>query len=207
MNCLLNEEMSEVIERYRKLSGDYEYKEFFLGCISINQGDRRWVSQFRIQNNPIITVYEPKQVIGGGCGAMFCDLSKNKAKEIGFVPNAPSYRRVRRGINIFGICNCRTCIANGKEVAVIINDSKFDLISQRNKLFCPKCHSFIEPKAVGFYLYKYQISGKKIENDRNVPFRIPPDEATNKNGLKYFVPDLNGEVMMTELKIKVLEYL
>ena len=138
---------------------------------------------------------------------MFTDLSKNKAKEISFSQFAPSYREVTRGINIFGICNCKNCVAYKKEVVVNIYNREFDLIKERDNLFCPECQSPIIPKTVGFYLCRYQISGKKIENNRVEKFMNPIDEATNSNSVKYFDPDLNGEVMMIELKIEVLEYL
>ena len=48
---------------------------------------------------------------------------------------------------------------------------------------------------------------KKIENNRIEKFMNPIDEATNSNSVKYFDPDSNGEVMMIDLKIEVLEYL
>ena len=60
---------------------------------------------------------------------------------------------------------------------------------------------------MGFYLCKFQISGKKVENDVIKQFKNPPDEAVNKKSIKYFDPDLNGEVMISELLIEVLEYL
>ena len=48
---------------------------------------------------------------------------------------------------------------------------------------------------------------KKIENNRIEKFMNPIDEATNSNSVKYFDPDSNGEVMMIDLKIEVLDYL
>jgi hypothetical protein len=51
---------------------------------------------------------------------MFTDISKNKTKEIGFSKKALSYRKVTKGINIFGICKFKKCKAYKKEVVVRI---------------------------------------------------------------------------------------
>ncbi len=59
---------------------------------------------------------------------------------------------------------------------------------------------------MGFYLCKYKIYGKKISNGREEYFENKIDEARNKNTVKYFDPDSNGEVMMTQLIFEVIEY-
>ena len=60
-----------------------------------------------ITNNANIFVVTTKGLKGGGYPMMLTDLSKNKTKELKFSSNAPSYRKVTKGINIFGICNCK----------------------------------------------------------------------------------------------------
>ena len=206
VECNHNEKVSELIERYRNESGDYDTsKKFIFNAKNLNQFLS--LAEAGIYNGSNIFVVSTVGVKGAGYAMMFTDLSKNKAKEISFSPFAPSYREVTRGINIFGICNCKNCVAYKKEVVVNIYNREFDLIKERDNLFCPKCQSPIIPKTVGFYLGRYQISGKKIENNRVEKFMNPIDEATNSNSVKYFDPDLNGEVMMIELKIEVLEYL
>ena len=137
---------------------------------------------------------------------LFSDVSKNKTKEIGFSKNAPSYRKACKGINIFGICHCKKCIAYKKEVVVRIAEKKFDLINEKDKLFCPECESLIIPKTVGFYLCKFRIYGKKIVDDNIVKFENDIDEANNKKSVKYFDPELNGEVVVSKLIFEVLEY-
>ena len=81
------------------------------------------------------------------------------------------------------------------------------MIKEKENLFCPECDSLIIPKTVGFYLCKFLIYGKKIENNEIKNFQNEDDVANNKNSLKYFDPDLNGEVMLIELIFEVLEYL
>ena len=138
---------------------------------------------------------------------MFTDLSKNKTKEIGLSKKTPSYKKVTKGINIFGICNFKKCKAYKKVVVVKIKKKKLDLIKERDKLFCPECEATIIPKTVGFYLCKFRIYGKKLVNDQLERFENEEDEANKKDSLKYFDPELNGEVTVFELIFEVLEYL
>ena len=209
IRCNPNEKVSELIERYRNESNDYDpLKRFIFLEKDLKDLDQRTtISEAGIRHNSNIFVIPTRDVVGAGYAMMFTDLSKNKTKELGFSPNAPLFRSVTRGINIFGICNFRNCVAYRNEVVVKINRTKFDLIKERDLLFCPECQSPIIPKTIGFYLCRFQISGKKLENNRIETFMNPPDEARNFNSVKYFDPDLNGEVMLTELNIEVLEYL
>ena len=207
VQCKMNEKVSELIKRYRNESGDYDPKKFIFNAKILNPS--LTIFEAGILDNTIIYVNNIGKIKGGElCMKVdFTDLSQNKKKELKFSPYAPSYRQVTRGINIFGICNYRKCVAYKKEVIVNIYNREFDLIKERDNLFCPECQSNIIPKTVGFHLCRYQISGKKIENDRVEKFMNPIDEAANSDSLKYFDPDSNGKVMMIELKIEVLEYL
>lgn len=81
------------------------------------------------------------------------------------------------------------------------------MIKEKENLFCPECDSLIIPKTVGFYLCEFSIYGKKFENNKIENFQNENDVANNKKSLKYFDPDLNGEVMVIELIFEVLKYL
>ena len=204
--CSPNEKISDVIERYRKRSGDYDTTRIFLfNGLEINQSLS--VSEAALRGVLVITVLWKNNVIGRGFSMLFSDVNKNKTTEISCSKEAPSYRAVTKGINIFGICTFKKCDAYKKEVVVIINKKKFDLIKERNELFCPECGSLIIPKTVGFYLCKYKIYGKKISNSREEYFENEIEEVRNANAVKYFDPDLNGEVMITQLIFEVLAYL
>jgi len=206
VKCNQNEKVLKLIERYKDESGDYMAQKFLYNAKYLNP--HLTLAEAGIIDGSCVSVSNPGEIKGGfKCELPFTDLSQNKAKEIGFSSYAPSYRRVTRGINIFGICHCKYCKAYEEEVVVNIYNREFDLIKERDSLFCPECHSPIIPKTVGFHLCRYQISGKKYKNNRVKKFMNPIDEATNSNSVKYFDPDSNGEVMMIELKIEVLEYL
>ena len=43
----------------------------------------------------------------------FTDVSKNKIFPRGFSDNAPDYRLVKKGINIYGICRTKICSVKG----------------------------------------------------------------------------------------------
>ena len=204
--CSFNEKVSNVIKKYIIKTGDYDTtKKFIFDANDLNQS--LTVGEVGLNNGSTILVVStngPKG--GGGYGMYFSDVNKNKTREITFSKTAPSYRTVTKGINIFGICNFKKCEAYKKEVVVMINKKKFDLIKERDELFCPACESPITPKTVGFYLCKFKIYGKKINDGKEEYFENRIDEANNKNSVKYFDPDLNGEVMMTQLIFEVIEY-
>ena len=206
IHCLKSDKVSDLIQRYRNISGDSDCsKKFIFNAKNLNE--YLTVSETELSENAIIFVVPTNRIKGGGCPMMFSDVSKNKTKEIFFSKSAPSYRKAGKGINIFGICPRKKCKAFNKEVVIPIKKKIFDLIKEKENLFCPECDSLIIPKTVGFYLCKFRIYGKKIENDEIENFQNEDDMANNKNSLKYFDPDLNGEVMLIELIFEVLEYL
>ena len=207
IQCCKDEKVSDVIQRYRvKFCDNEPTKKFIFNAKALNLN--LTVAEVGLVNNANIFVVSTKGIKGaGGIPLMFTDLSKNKTKEIGLSKKAPSYRKVAKGINIFGICNFKKCKAYKKEVVVRIKKKKLDLIKERDELFCPECEATIIPKTVGFYLCKFMIYGKKLVDDQVERFEKEEDEANKKDSLKYFDPELNGEVTVIELIFEVLEYL
>ena len=160
------------------------------------------------QNELCIEVFE-RNLVKGGTPINFTDLSKQIHEEHYFSDKAPSYRIVSKGINIYGKCNGKDCIARKKIVIIPLkNIIEFDLIGEKEKLICPKCESFIIPKTVGFHLCEYRISGIKFnDNDnqtRNFEFS---GIANSENSIQYFNPEENGSTLMIKLKIEVTKFL
>ena len=117
--CKDNMKVSEVIKRFRYKINEYDKnKRFIFNNKDLNQ--TLSVSEAGLIHNSSIFVVSTHGVEGGGCPMLFTDVSKNKTKEIKFSKNAPSYRHVCKGINIFGICHCKKCEAYGEEVIVKI---------------------------------------------------------------------------------------
>ena len=207
IQCHLDEKVSDVIQRYRIKTGDQDIAKIFYCFNSRDLNPEITVAEAGLHDFAIIYVQHTGGMSGGGYSMMFTDTSKNKTREIKFSKDAPSYRGITKGINIFGICNFKKCKAYKEEVVVNVKKKKLDLIKERDELFCPECEATIIPKTVGFYLCKFVIYGKKLENGKVESFRNKEDEANNKDSVKYFDPELNGEVMVTELVFEVLEYL
>jgi len=201
-----NEKFSDVIKRYRQKSGDYSpTNKFIFSAKEIP--NNLTVSELGLSNGSNILVMKAQNTIGANYSMMFTDLSKNKTSEIRCSKTAPSYRKIIKGINIFGICTFKKCKAYKKEVVSNVKKKKIDLIKERDELFCPECEAIIIPKTVGFYLCKFLIYGKIIENGKEKCFRNKEDEANKVDSMKYFDPGLNGNVMVTELVFEVLGYL
>ena len=147
----LDEKVSDVIQIYRLKTNDNYLKLKFIFDKKVLNCDLT-VAEAGLTNKAKIFFIACSGVKGAGGAMLFTDLSKNKAKEIGFSKNAPSYRRATKGINIFGICNCKKCKAYKKEVVVPIKKKKLDLIKERDELFCPECESTIIPKTVILFM-------------------------------------------------------
>ena len=205
--CSGNEKISEIFEKFKKQTGNTNSKNKFIYS-GKNLKPNLTFYENGLMNYSVIEVLtlEP-QVKGGSTSIAFTDVSKNRIKEIKFREGAPSYRRVDKGINIFGKCNFKKCNAYKEEVVVMIEEKKFDLIKQKDELYCPECEAPINPKTVGFHLCKFKIYGKKVENGQEIDFENEIDEANDKNSIKYFDPEESGEAMMTQLIFEVIEYL
>ena len=120
---------------------------------------------------------------------------------------SPMYRIAQPGLNICGNCKCGNCIAFNDEVIVPLGRIyRYDLINEKANLRCPSCRNLIVPKTVLFYLCKYKINGKKFENDKVKSFEFF-GQAANKYSFQYYDPMANGEVLVIELIIEILEYL
>ena len=199
----MNESFSSVSEKFKNRSGmEHQNLYFYSNGEKLNLE----MNLNQIHSNSI-EAFEAEEVMGGLYSSFnFTDVSKQIHEEHYFSDDAPSYRTVTQGINIYGICKVRNCKAYKKEVVVPLRQrKKFDLIKEKDDLGCPECGGNINPKTLGFHLCKYKVSGKKFIDDKSDPFKFE-GRAENENSIQYFNPDKNGEIMLVELKIEV-EYL
>ena len=162
---------------------------------------------FRSMNNIIVF---SKTITGGGPSIEFADISKGKTKVLKFSKSAPSWRKVKKGLNIFGICLNDKCKAHNKEVVYIPkNDNfknyehEFNLNDNIEYIKCPECYKIIKVKTCGFWKCEYQFKGKKIENGELIYYDSNPKETKDDN-FEYFDPSDNGKVIWTELIIYVI---
>ena len=148
--------------------------------------------------------------IGGGPSIEFSDVSKGKIKELKFNKSAPSWRKVKDGLNIFGICQNDVCKAYNKEVVYIPKapyyeprnniEHEFNLNNNIENIKCPLCLSIIKVKTCGFWKCEYQFKGKKIEKGKLIYYDSNPRETIDDK-FEYFDPSDNGKVTWTELII------
>ena len=136
----------------------------------------------------------------------FTDVSKGNTINLDFSPSAPSYRTPTKGINIFGICKCKLCKSNGKEVVVPVKEEKMNLIEEKLNQKWPECDSVIEPKTVGFFLCKYHIYGEKIEENKLVRFDNGYQEANDREKLQYNDDFSNRKGRFTNVIFEIIEY-
>ena len=201
-----NELFSSVIEKFKKGLGLVsEFKCFYLGEI-INDPNKT-LKELNIRNWSSIEVFTIGEIPGAGFSINFTDVSKNIHEEHYFSKTAPDYRIVSKGINVYGICKGKKCKAYNKEVICPLKNKKiFNLLEEKEDLECPICGSLIIPKTLGFFSCEYRIKGKKCENDTITPFELR-DKASNKDSIRYFNPDKNGNATFCELIAEVINFL
>ena len=165
------------------------------------------LGELDIKKYATIDVILKNYVIGGGGPILdFVDVSKGKIETLKFSEDAPRWRIVKKGLNIFGICNNSKCKVYKKEV-VYPTDLKESLIFVLNNeiinIKCPICSKIIKPKTCGFWNCEYQFIGKKIEEGELIEFDSKTKE-TNNDDFEYYNPFENGETQWVELTIYVL---
>ena len=154
-----------------------------------------------------ITVHDCDNLIGAG-GPMldFVDVSSGKVMKLHFSNKAPVWRKVDKGLNIFGICNNSKCKAYKKEVVypTKLNEGlTFNLNEEILNIKCPICQKIIKPKTCGFWKCEYQFIGKKIVEGELTSFDSKTKE-TNGNDFEYYNAFENGETQWIELFIYVV---
>ena len=155
-------------------------------------------------------------VIGAGGdsygGLMFIDPSNSNIKQLSLSKEAPKWRVISEGLNIFGKCENPDCEAFNKEVIFrALKDKKslpengmiFNMLENVENIRCPICNEIIEPETCGFFKCEYQFIGKKIENRKVMNYDSKTRE-TKGNKMDYLEQKGKKKVKWTELKIYVL---
>ena len=144
----------------------------------------------------------------GSTAKMLADPDKKGPVKWKTTYDGPDYLIVKKGINLFGYCQNKYCIAYKKEVCHPFGIGTFDLIQDLNSKSykCPKCpaceYLLLELETCGFMKCKYHYIGKKYENGKikelNYTNIISEDHI-----LDYFEAGSNGKnkSLFVELKI------
>ena len=106
---------------------------------------------------------------GGGMGGYveFANIDKDtKIIKLNFSSFAPKWRNVVQGLNIFGKCINKKCLAYDAEVIYPVGiNIKFDFNSDKKEIRCPMCSKIFVAKTMGFWKCEYQIKGEKLDED------------------------------------------
>ena len=159
-------------------------------------------SDFKYINNKIIVrVIEFIDVKGAGRDLIeFCDVSNGI---IELINSNIIYKTTGKGINIYGFCQEKNCIAYNQMIVVHINKKYFDLLNEKHDLKCPICNNIIIPNTVGFLQCKYKIKGRKYEGMEE--FNIngiadKPDKVIYYNSKE----NKNGKTKMFQLCFEII---
>jgi hypothetical protein len=200
--------LSNLFEIFRNKIGEHRAELRFYDSLKRFELDpKKRLLEIGNKSNYNILVVQLNRNIGGDCAMNFTDLSKQIIEEIYFSSQAPSYRKVSKGINICGKCKCRKCPAFKKEVVVPkANVKEFNLIKERYNIECPECGSIIASETLCFYLCEYKIKGRKIVDTGLSPFEFS-GKASKKECVQYFSPNKNGEATFADLTVEIINYL
>ena len=178
-----------------------EYEE----TIDVFTGDQT-LNDYNIQESSTLNLFP--HLRGGGPGNLyfnFIDVEKGKGKKLNFSKNAPKWRKVVKGLNLFGICENEKCEAYKKEVIhkVGFPNKKFSIGENVTDIKCPICDSIIISKTCGFWECEYQFIGDKIEKGKMIHVDTNPKEVGDE--FEYFSPDDSPSILWTKLEIYVIE--
>ena len=212
--------IKDLIENYLYKIGEdpdyylnrYQDKIFIINGINLLEHLDDPISK-HVSNGYIVTICDISKIEGAGSSPFdFVDVTSNKVKlkKVIYAPRSSmTHRKVKKGLNIFGICRYKNCGNKGKEVICPIGLKReglcFNLNEEKENIICPICKTKFEKKTCGFWRCEYQFVGfySDYEEGKNIKYNSEPHE-TPKDEFEYFDPDDNGIRKWDELLIFVL---
>ena len=168
--------------------------------------DHRFIKDYNIKDkSTLLIVLRLRGGEFGNSGKVFTDPEKVGPKGIKFSSNAPFYRAVSKGMNLFGICENKNCLAFKKEVIHKFGFGTFDLINDMkyNPPVCPSCEFGLrDVTTCAFWQCKYSYVGVKYENKKLQDVNYS-NSNSKKDEVDYFDPGENGENNSTWLELKI----
>ena len=174
--------------------------------------DSRKIKDYEIEDKDIIQSLSTSK--GGEVGSAakgFTDPTKVGPIRYSTTTEGPDYLIVKKGINFFGNCVNKNCIAYNKEVSSPFGFGTFDLMKDLdpNNEKCPKCPAceipLLKLETCGFMLCSYKYNGKKIENDGIVPVNYEK-RISEPDKLDYFDAGKDGENKSLWIDLKISAY-
>ena len=134
----------------------------------------------------------------------FVNVEKGLINVLSFSDSAPKWRTVKKGLNLFGLCQNKNCEAFDKEVVHKVGiNLKYNLQENVLNIKCPMCNKLVVPKTCGFWDCEYQFEGDKIEAGE---LKLVDTESKETKGddFEYYNPYENGSSLWTNLNIYVI---
>ena len=116
----------------------------------------------------------------------FNDVSKTKdaiiKRKVNKVSKGCGYRYICPGINLYGVCGNKNCVAYSQEVIQMIKDNELNLVKKKGLMQCPMCEGNYDAKTIGFYKCYFNIYGIKYneEKDENEKFGVEIKDFWNQ---------------------------
>ena len=122
--------------------------------------DNRTLADYCIQKDSVLHLVLRLRGGGGSIGINFVDVEKGLIQNLSFSKSAPEWRKVDKGLNLFGLCKNSECKAFNKEVVHIvgIKNEKYNLQENILNIKCPICKGHIVPGFdLSFKVFFYYI--------------------------------------------------
>ena len=174
--------------------------------------NERKIKDYNIENgDTILANFLNKGGEVGSTAKGFTDPTKVGPIRYTTTTEGPDYLIVKDGINLFGNCVNKNCIAYNKEVSSPFGFGTFDLIKdldQKNEK-CPKCPAceipLLKLETCGFQMCRYKYIGKKFENGKIVPVNYE-NTISDTDDLDYFDAGKSGENKSLWVELKISAY-
>jgi len=174
--------------------------------------DYKTIEYYGIEDDDIIVLSDITQ--GGEVGSSikgFTDPKKVGPIRYSTITDGPDYLIVKDGINLFGYCKNKNCIAYKKEVCSPFGFGTFDLIKYLvpENENCPKCPScefpLLKLETCGFMNCRFKYVGIKVENGKNIDVNYE-NSIFEPNKLDYFDAGKDWENKSLWIELKMSAY-
>lgn len=186
VQCRSNDKIHDLYKKYVKNGGELKKPQFRF------DGEALWnwnltLDDLGIENGD--SIFASERCCGG--------LIPVEINTTNTVTDGPDYLTVCNGLNLFGNCQHKGCVAYNKEVSYKFGFGNYDAIDDigaEKKPVCPKCNVSFIPVTAGFKNCLYEYIGKIVKydhvldvDDKNMTYGGHIDEIIIKNNVSHWI--------------------